>query len=104
MMGAVARTLVARNGPDAVLGVIPRALVAYERAPDPNDARSETSTNSALKDGGVGDYGKTVVVEDMHTRKQMMAQEVIKGGPGSGFIVRFLYFRNGMLMLTIFRL
>ena len=31
-------------------------------------------------------YGKTTVVKDMHTRKQMMAREVIEGGPGSGFI------------------
>lgn len=87
MMGAVARTLVSRNGPDSVLGVIPRPLVQYERAPDPKDGLTETSTNKALKNGGLGDYGRTVVVEDMHTRKQIMAQEVMQGGPGSGFIV-----------------
>ena len=31
-------------------------------------------------------FGRTTVVKDMHTRKRMMAQEVIAGGPGSGFI------------------
>lgn len=86
-MGTVARTLVSHNGPDSVLGVIPRALVQYERASDPSDALTEKSTNKTLKNGGVGNYGRTVIVEDMHTRKQMMAQEVMKGGPGSGFIV-----------------
>ena len=31
-------------------------------------------------------WGKTTVVEDMHTRKQLMAKEVIEGGAGGGFI------------------
>ncbi|KAK6833997.1 hypothetical protein PG987_008691 [Apiospora arundinis] len=31
-------------------------------------------------------YGKTTVVKDMHTRKKMMAQEVLESAPGSGFI------------------
>lgn len=31
-------------------------------------------------------YGKTTVVKDMHTRKQMMAREVLDGAEGSGFI------------------
>lgn len=31
-------------------------------------------------------YGKTTVVKDMHTRKQMMAREVMEGGPGGGFV------------------
>jgi uncharacterized protein (TIGR00730 family) len=31
-------------------------------------------------------YGKTTVVKDMHTRKQMMAREVLEGAEGSGFI------------------
>lgn len=34
-----------------------------------------------------GEYGKTTIVEDMHTRKKAMAQDVVNGGPGSGFIV-----------------
>jgi uncharacterized protein (TIGR00730 family) len=31
-------------------------------------------------------FGKTTVVKDMHSRKQMMAKEVLAGGPGSGFL------------------
>jgi len=31
-------------------------------------------------------YGRTTVVPDMHTRKQMMAKEVISGGAGGGFV------------------
>jgi predicted Rossmann-fold nucleotide-binding protein len=31
-------------------------------------------------------YGKTTVVADMHTRKQKMMEEVLAGGPGSGFV------------------
>jgi uncharacterized protein (TIGR00730 family) len=31
-------------------------------------------------------FGKTTVVKDMHTRKHLMAKEVIAGGPGSGFV------------------
>lgn len=31
-------------------------------------------------------YGRTTVVHDMHTRKQLMAQHVLAGGPGSGFV------------------
>lgn len=31
-------------------------------------------------------YGRTTVVQDMHTRKRMMADEVMSAGPGSGFI------------------
>ncbi|KAF3483722.1 lysine decarboxylase-like protein [Arthroderma uncinatum] len=33
------------------------------------------------------EYGVTTIVPDMHTRKRMMAGEVISGGPGSGFLV-----------------
>jgi uncharacterized protein (TIGR00730 family) len=31
-------------------------------------------------------YGRTTVVKDMHTRKQMMAREVLDGAEGSGFL------------------
>ena len=30
--------------------------------------------------------GRTTIVEDMHTRKEMMAKEVAEGGAGSGFV------------------
>ncbi|TVY14357.1 Bifunctional cytokinin biosynthesis protein [Lachnellula arida] len=31
-------------------------------------------------------YGRTTVVKDMHSRKRLMAEAVVSGGPGSGFI------------------
>jgi len=84
-MGELAKTLVSLAGPDSVHGIIPEALVEYER--DPN--YTSLISNGDDKHVAVPDhkmYGKTTVVKDMHTRKQMMAQEVMRGGPGSGFI------------------
>jgi predicted Rossmann-fold nucleotide-binding protein len=87
-MGEVARTLVSLSGPDSVHGVIPEPLVKYERSDIPSTTPSHAFTKAA--DGRLLPayemYGKTTVVKDMHTRKQMMAQEVLAGGPGSGFI------------------
>jgi uncharacterized protein (TIGR00730 family) len=81
LMGEVAKTIVAINGPKAVHGIIPEALVKYER-----DGTYQTvnSNNQVVPDREV--YGMTTVVEDMHTRKKLMAEEVFSGGPGSGFI------------------
>jgi predicted Rossmann-fold nucleotide-binding protein len=78
-MGEIARTLVSLSGPESVHGIIPAPLVKYERGPD-----SEVSTGGLLPEYTV--YGKTTVVKDMHTRKQMMAQEVLAGAQGSGFV------------------
>ena len=69
LMGEVARTLVSLSGPDSVHGIIPAPLVRFEQEHiDPQI------------------YGRTTVVKDMHTRKQLMAREVIAGGPGGGFV------------------
>ncbi|KAK3297528.1 uncharacterized protein B0H64DRAFT_440986 [Chaetomium fimeti] len=86
LMGEVAKTLVALSGPDAVHGIIPEALVRYERDPtytskQVNDA---SGTHMAVPEEAV--FGRTTIVKDMHTRKRLMAQEVIDGGPGSGFV------------------
>lgn len=78
LMGEVARTLVSLSGPESVHGIIPSPLVKYERGPD------STSVTSGLPEYEL--YGKTTVVKDMHTRKQMMAREVLAGGEGSGFV------------------
>ncbi|KAG9245301.1 hypothetical protein BJ878DRAFT_541414 [Calycina marina] len=78
LMGEVARTLVSLSGPTSVHGIIPAPLVKYERGPDSSSA-SDDLPNPTL-------YGKTTVVADMHTRKKMMAQEVLDGAPGSGFV------------------
>lgn len=88
-MGEIAKTLVSLSGPDSVHGIIPEALVRYERDP--------TYTSTQTVNGGDGGekrlhipeeslFGRTTVVRDMHTRKQMMAREVLAGGPGSGFV------------------
>jgi uncharacterized protein (TIGR00730 family) len=78
LMGEVARTLVSLSGPSAVHGIIPSALVRLEANHDP------TSTSAHSIDAAV--YGHTTIVPDMHTRKQLMAKEVIGGGPGGGFV------------------
>ena len=86
LMGEVARTMVSLSGPDSVHGIIPSPLVKYERKASFGDVTNITSNNTSQKHGSVGAYGKVTQVEDMHTRKKMMAQEVMTGGPGSGFI------------------
>lgn len=78
LMGEVARTLVSLSGPSSVHGIIPAALVKLEQNHNPNDSRAHSIDEKI--------YGRTTLVKDMHTRKQMMAQEVIAGGPGGGFI------------------
>lgn len=72
LMGEVARTLVALSGPDSVHGIIPEPLLSYEQSED-----EEIDVNA---------YGRTSVVKNMHERKQRMANEVIQGGPGGGFV------------------
>ena len=80
-MGELAKTLVSLSGPDSVHGIIPRALLKYERNYVENgkdvDPQSVIDANT---------YGRTTVVEDMHRRKHIMATEVVEGGPGSGFV------------------
>jgi uncharacterized protein (TIGR00730 family) len=78
-MGEIARTLVSLSGPSSVHGIIPLALTALEQAPN-----SSSSNPTAHIDANI--YGRTTVVPDMHTRKRMMASEVIAGGPGGGFV------------------
>jgi uncharacterized protein (TIGR00730 family) len=77
-MGELARTLVSLSGPSSVHGIIPEALIRYEQA------GRESGVQSSPIDAKV--YGRTTTVKDMHSRKQMMAQEVKAGGPGSGFV------------------
>lgn len=81
-MGEVAKTIVAISGPDSVHGIIPEALVKFER--DATYAGEKDGSGHFLPKADV--YGRTTVVRDMHTRKKMMAQEVVDGADGSGFI------------------
>ncbi|XXG99799.1 hypothetical protein Hte_006140 [Hypoxylon texense] len=82
LMGEVAKTIVSIAGPDAVHGIIPEALVKWER--DATYSTNKDASGYHVPEEQV--YGRTTVVKDMHTRKKMMAREVIEGGPGSGFI------------------
>jgi uncharacterized protein (TIGR00730 family) len=75
IMGEVAKTLVSLSGPSSVHGIIPEALMRFERNPDQSQPAIDESV-----------FGRTTVVPDMHTRKQMMAREVIDGGEGGGFV------------------
>ncbi|KAL1633597.1 hypothetical protein SLS56_002745 [Neofusicoccum ribis] len=91
LMGEVARTLVSLSGPDAVHGIIPAALVKLEQNYDEavKQEAENGGTPHALGPRNVINeqiYGRTTVVKDMHTRKSMMAKEVIEGGPGGGFV------------------
>ncbi|KAK4633041.1 Bifunctional cytokinin biosynthesis protein [Fulvia fulva] len=76
VMGEIAKTLVSLSGPESVHGVIPRALLEFERDAEHKDAN--------VIDEKI--YGRTTVVKDMHTRKQLMAREVIESGVGGGFV------------------
>ncbi|OCL07170.1 hypothetical protein AOQ84DRAFT_389667 [Glonium stellatum] len=78
IMGELARSLVALSGPSSVHGIIPAALVRYEQGRDVADPKSHSIDEQI--------YGHTTVVKDMHTRKHLMAKEVIDGGPGGGFV------------------
>lgn len=105
IMGEVAKTFVSNSSPSNVVGIIPRALVHTEKdpstrndspspAPGAADAKQpeRTMTRSQLERANTSEvipaaeFGATKIVPDMHTRKRMMATEVISGGPGSGFV------------------
>jgi uncharacterized protein (TIGR00730 family) len=74
-MGALAHTLVSLSGPSAVTGIIPEALVKYEQRMTVNSVETYND-----------EFGSRTVVKDMHARKHLMVQNVINGGPGSGFV------------------
>ncbi|KAF8457286.1 hypothetical protein BGX38DRAFT_1327032 [Terfezia claveryi] len=60
LMGVVSSTLISLSGPSTVLGVVPKALIDKEQE---GIIPPET------------EFGKTMVVKDMHTRKAMMAKQ-----------------------------
>jgi uncharacterized protein (TIGR00730 family) len=108
LMGELARTLVSLSGPEAVHGVIPRALVkveeGYKNSEESTPTESEVEEGKTQKGAGKGhertfhtpldkrtlikesEYGVTTIVPDMHTRKRLMATMVLEGGLGSGFV------------------
>ena len=84
-MGEMARSLVALSGPEAVHGIIPDALIQFEQQGRPGTKEVAKKEGEAAQiDEQI--YGRTTVVPDMHTRKQLMAKKVMEGGPGSGFV------------------
>ena len=84
LMGEIARTLVSLSGPESVHGIIPAALKDFEQEGRPGTVTA--SSPKAISEIDRNLYGRTTTVPDMHTRKQMMAKEVMEGGPGSGFV------------------
>ncbi|EEP78206.1 conserved hypothetical protein [Uncinocarpus reesii 1704] len=101
IMGEIARTLVSLAGPEAVHGVIPSALVRVEKGYNAsamlagNGNRQEEKLSkeperiipqSSSTEKVNLEYGITTIVPDMHTRKRVMAEKVMAGGPGSGFV------------------
>ncbi|PKX89945.1 LOG family protein [Aspergillus novofumigatus IBT 16806] len=98
IMGELARTLVSLSGPQAVHGIIPKALVEVEEGYKDIDRQRGTTKDSSPNRLGKAaervvshsieesDYGLVTIVPDMHTRKRLMAQRVLEGGPGSGFV------------------
>ncbi|KAK9385261.1 hypothetical protein V1515DRAFT_640560 [Lipomyces mesembrius] len=108
VMGELAKTLVSLSGHSAVHGFVPWALVSpidgseneLENGPhsDMHGVGKALEASISEKDLEVLDrqatttlprlteFGITTIVPDMHTRKRLMATEVLNGSPGSGFI------------------
>ncbi|KAH7370642.1 hypothetical protein BKA65DRAFT_532240 [Rhexocercosporidium sp. MPI-PUGE-AT-0058] len=84
LMGEVARTLVSLSGPSSVQGIIPAPLMQQEQRTDETIKTTYEGREIEVPDEKI--YGRTMIVKDMHSRKQEMAKRVISGGPGSGFI------------------
>ncbi|KAI5959629.1 uncharacterized protein KGF55_005273 [Candida pseudojiufengensis] len=85
LMGAVANGCSSSGGD--VVGIIPKALISRERKDEIDTSNDESdSLNAKLKesinnhDGSTPipdstKYGKTILVNDMHTRKKLMGQK-----------------------------
>ena len=102
IMGELAKTLVSLSGPSSVHGVIPKALIRMEKGYDGTPigeagkrkeaektvSREEMEEVNEHRHGQLkeSEWGQTSVVPDMHTRKRLMAQKVMEGGPGCGFV------------------
>lgn len=102
IMGELSKTFVSNSSPSNVEGIIPRALIRTEKDPSTrNDSPSpapdakqaeRTMSRQQLERANTSEiipaaeFGVTRIVPDMHTRKRLMATQVISGGPGSGFV------------------
>lgn len=79
-MGELARSVVTLSGPSAVHGIIPEALIKFEQE---GGTRAKSDAKNTINEEI---FGRTTIVKDMHSRKHLMAQLVMQGGPGSGFV------------------
>lgn len=87
MMGEIAREMVSLSGPTAVQGFIPEALIAKHPEASAILARnSKQAERQSSEVDGQNSFGNLTIVSDMHTRKRLMVEQVLKGGPGSGFV------------------
>ena len=87
LMGEVARTLVSLSGPTSVHGIIPAPLMKFEQQKShASFLGGKTEFTAEYSIPANSDYGRTTIVKDMHSRKQLMASYVLAGGPGSGFV------------------
>ncbi|CAG9979517.1 unnamed protein product [Clonostachys byssicola] len=91
LMGELAKTLVSLSGPDAVYGYVPQGMVQLDK--DRQGSKVITSSVTGKIERVIVDeqtmdpeFGRVLLVPDLHTRKKAMAQKVLEGGPGSGFI------------------
>ncbi|KAB8237918.1 LOG family protein [Aspergillus alliaceus] len=112
-MGELARTLVSLSGPQAVHGIIPKALVEIGKGykdidcqrgttKDPIPNRQGKAAERVVSDSiEESDYGLATIVPDRHIRKRLMAQLVHEGGPGSGFVVLLGIHKAGAVLLNI---
>ncbi len=71
VMGELASTLVSLSGPDAVHGIIPRALLRYERKYIENGGEVDPQS---IIDENV--YGRMTVVEDMVGRSNSRVKDL----------------------------
>ncbi|GAQ41394.1 vacuolar protein sorting 29 [Aspergillus niger] len=91
IMGELAKTLVSLSGPKSVQGIIPQALVEVEEgykgsAADTQSKEGKAAERVVNQSVQESNFGMVTIVPDMHTRKRLMAQKVLEGGPGSGFV------------------
>lgn len=79
-MGEVAKTGCLIRGPLTIRGIILKVLAEYERTHGYRISHDDIYLPDLSR------YGRTTVVQDVHTRKKMMMKDILGAGPDSGFI------------------
>ncbi|KAB8078854.1 hypothetical protein BDV29DRAFT_201270 [Aspergillus leporis] len=105
LMGELARTLVSLSGLSAVHGFHrfnPRSQTGGADSSD-DFGRLQEQEPSITE----SEHGTTTVGTDMQSRKRLMAQQVLDGGPGSGFVAELITWNQlgvhdkGIVLLNI---